>query len=49
MSAPSDKQSLELIERLIGFDTVSRNSNLELINFIADYLDGHGESTSHDH
>lgn len=32
----------ELIERLIGFDTVSRNSNLELINFVADLLDGLG-------
>jgi len=32
----------ELIERLVGFDTVSRNSNLELISFVADLLDGLG-------
>lgn len=29
---------IEMIEKLIGFDTVSRNSNLELIEFVADYL-----------
>lgn len=34
--------AIELIERLVAFDTVSRNSNLELIEFIADYLAGHG-------
>ena len=31
-----------LIERLIGFDTTSRNSNLELIHFVQNYLDGFG-------
>ncbi|PHQ70514.1 MAG: acetylornithine deacetylase [Sneathiella sp.] len=31
-----------MIERLIAFDTVSRNSNLPLIDFVADYLAGHG-------
>ena len=31
-----------LIETLIGYDTTSSNSNLELISFIADYLDGLG-------
>ena len=37
---------LEMIERLIAFDTTSRLSNLVLIDFIADYLAGHGvEST----
>jgi acetylornithine deacetylase len=30
--------SLEMIERLIGFDTTSRNSNLELISYIQTYL-----------
>ena len=35
-------QTLELLDRLIAFPTVSRNSNLELIGFIQDYLDGHG-------
>ena len=34
--------SLELIEKLISFDTTSRESNLELISFIGDYLSGLG-------
>jgi acetylornithine deacetylase len=34
--------SLGLIERLIGFDTTSRLSNLALIDFVRDYLDGFG-------
>jgi acetylornithine deacetylase len=33
---------LEMIDRLVAFDTTSRNSNLELIDFVADYLAGHG-------
>jgi acetylornithine deacetylase len=32
----------EMLRRLVGFDTVSRNSNLAAIDFIRDYLDGHG-------
>jgi acetylornithine deacetylase len=32
----------EMIERLVGYDTTSRNSNLSLIEFVRDYLDGHG-------
>ncbi|NYT37939.1 acetylornithine deacetylase [Allopusillimonas soli] len=35
-------QSLEMITRLVGFDTVSRNSNLELIHYVSDYLASHG-------
>jgi acetylornithine deacetylase len=31
-----------LLEQLISFDTVSRHSNLALIDYVADYLDGHG-------
>jgi acetylornithine deacetylase len=31
-----------ILERLVGFDTVSANSNLALIDWVADYLDGHG-------
>ena len=38
---PSDT-SLEVIRRLIRFDTVSRHSNLPLIEWVADYLHGHG-------
>ncbi|HEV2547743.1 MAG TPA: acetylornithine deacetylase [Stellaceae bacterium] len=32
----------EMIGRLVGFDTTSRNSNLALIDFVRDYLDGWG-------
>ena len=32
----------EMIAKLISFDTTSRNSNLELIAFVEDYLAGHG-------
>ena len=32
----------EMIEKLIGFDTVSSKSNLALIEFVEDYLAGHG-------
>ncbi len=36
----------EMIERLVAFDTTSRESNLGLIHFVRDYLTGHGvEST----
>ncbi len=31
-----------MLARLIAFDTVSANSNLALIEAVADYLDGHG-------
>ncbi len=37
---------VEMIEKLVGFDTVSRNSNLPLIDFVADYLDGHGVAST---
>jgi acetylornithine deacetylase len=33
---------IDMIERLVGFDTTSRDSNLDLIHFVADYLAGHG-------
>lgn len=29
---------VEMIEKLVSFDTVSRNSNMDLIDFVADYL-----------
>jgi acetylornithine deacetylase len=32
----------EMIDTLIGFDTVSAKSNMALIEWVADYLDGHG-------
>jgi len=34
--------TVELVRRLICFDTTSRLSNLELIRFIAEHLEGHG-------
>ena len=34
-----------MIEHLIGFRTVSRDSNLGLIEWVRDYLKGHGAST----
>ncbi len=37
-----DLISLDLIRDLVGFNTVSRNSNLELIDYVRRYLDGHG-------
>lgn len=37
-SPPPRAQTIELVEKLIGFDTVSRNSNLGLIEWVRDYL-----------
>ncbi|MEX2199874.1 MAG: acetylornithine deacetylase [Dongiaceae bacterium] len=45
--APSvSTQSLDMIRRLIGFDTTSRNSNLELIHYVQAYLEGHGVAST---
>src|SRR5215510_424858 len=33
---------MEMLRRLIAFDTTSRNSNLELIDFVRNHLDGFG-------
>ncbi len=41
MSRPSTKV-LEILEQLISFRTVSRDSNLELIHWVRDYLAGYG-------
>lgn len=38
----NEPRSRDLLERLIGFATVSRDSNLELIEFIREYLAGFG-------
>jgi len=35
---PTNSNSIDMIARLIGFDTTSRNSNLELMAFVGDYL-----------
>ena len=34
--------AIEMLRRLIGFDTTSSKSNLALIEAVAEYLDGHG-------
>ena len=34
--------SVEMLRRLVAFDTTSRNSNLALIDYVRDYLAGHG-------
>jgi len=41
MPAPSTP-TVDLIRKLVGFDTTSRNSNLALIHFVQDYLTGLG-------
>jgi len=38
----ADNKSVEMIERLIAFDTTSRESNLQLIDFIQEYLNEQG-------
>ncbi|CAM5222786.1 Acetylornithine deacetylase [Castellaniella defragrans] len=35
-------ETLELITKLVSFDTVSRNSNLDLIDFVREHLKEHG-------
>jgi len=41
MSAPRYSAN-EMLARLVGFDTTSRDSNLDLIAFVEDYLTAHG-------
>ena len=38
-TAPS---SVDMLKRLVAFDTTSRNSNLALIEYVREYLQGHG-------
>ncbi|MEP1029225.1 MAG: M20/M25/M40 family metallo-hydrolase, partial [Alphaproteobacteria bacterium] len=38
----TDLRSRPLIEKLVGFDTTSHYSNLELMAFVQDYLKSHG-------
>ncbi|WP_421914371.1 acetylornithine deacetylase [Mesorhizobium sp.] len=35
-------ESIQILEKLIAFPTVSRDSNLDLISYVADVLDRHG-------
>ena len=39
---PDTYSPREMLERLVAFPTVSRESNLPLIDFVEDYLRGHG-------
>lgn len=39
---PDRPTSAEMLARLVGFDTTSRNSNLALIEHVCAYLDAHG-------
>jgi len=36
----------ELMDKLVSFPTVSRDSNLDLIDFVEEYLDGYGVSST---
>ncbi len=38
--------AVAILERLVGFDTVSAKSNLALIDWVADYLDSHGVASA---
>jgi acetylornithine deacetylase len=41
-TAATPMTTTDLLERLVSFDTTSRNSNLPLIGFVRDYLDSFG-------
>lgn len=45
MHTPQLTQTLEILDRLIGFDTTSSKSNLDLIDYVERYLDGYGVSS----
>ncbi len=40
------RTAIDLLAKLVSFDTTSRNSNLELINWVKTYLDGFGAKIS---
>ena len=39
---PRTYSAIEMLDKLVAFDTVSRNSNLPLIQFVGNYLADHG-------
>jgi len=41
-ASEKDSKAIELLKTLVGFDTTSYNSNLELIEFIQSYLSSYG-------
>ncbi|HEY1325689.1 MAG TPA: acetylornithine deacetylase [Casimicrobiaceae bacterium] len=46
VTRPEDLVGYELIRRLVGFPTVSRDSNLELIEWVRAYAESHGATTA---
>ncbi len=44
-NTPLSAPARDMIERLIAFNTVSRDSNMGLIEWVRDYLHGHGAKT----
>ena len=43
--AATNYNSKDMLAELVRFDTTSRESNLDLIRFVEDYLAGHGISS----
>ncbi len=43
---PEELVGYEMIRRLVGFPTVSRDSNLELIDWVRGYAESHGAATT---
>ena len=43
---PQDIRGFEMIQRLVGYATVSRDSNLALIEWVRALLEGHGATTT---
>ena len=39
---PLTRSAIEILDRLVAYDTVSRNSNLELVDWVQEYLARHG-------
>ncbi len=44
--SPEPVSSIEMLKRLVAFDTTSRNSNLDLIKYIQSYLGDHGVAST---
>ncbi|MEM7193125.1 MAG: acetylornithine deacetylase, partial [Pseudomonadota bacterium] len=43
---PNRDDATALLAKLISFDTTSAKSNLDLIAYVQDYLDGHGVAST---
>jgi acetylornithine deacetylase len=46
---PKALSAREILDRLVAFPTVSRDSNLDLVDWVEDYLAGHGVSARRGH